>query len=100
MRLQYFQNLWPEARIDAMREAAVEYGKLVTLKKSVCAQWEDGCMHKWTGSMTEFLGQLEKDMDDIQEAVFKIESNTVDMVRKYQAHGIPVTWLQVLGIPF
>ena len=92
---KHFEDIWPEKRIECMREAAVEFGKLERLNSQLHESWSQDAEIDAESPCMEMLKSLEKDMDLVEEAVSKMDRCKVEMIRTYREHRIPVNWLQV-----
>ncbi|KAK3264360.1 hypothetical protein CYMTET_26898, partial [Cymbomonas tetramitiformis] len=87
--LKYFADIWPEDKVDAIREASTEYSKLELLCSKLCTIQDDDEVN-----YMEFLTMLEKEMERAEETFYSLLRERESIAKRLQSHGIPVTWLQ------
>ncbi|XP_011658695.1 protein CHUP1, chloroplastic isoform X2 [Cucumis sativus] len=91
--LKYFPR-WPEAKADALREAAFSYRDLKGLESKVC-MFRDNPKEE----MNVVLKRAQALQDRVEQSVSNMERTREFNCRKYQAFQIPCQWMFDSALP-
>ncbi|XP_076923994.1 protein CHUP1, chloroplastic-like [Bidens hawaiensis] len=84
---------WPESKADALREAAFDYQDLMKLESQVTNFADDPNL-----SCESALKKMYKLLEKVENSVYALLRTRDMAVSRYKEYGIPVNWLQDLGV--
>ncbi|KAJ7570171.1 hypothetical protein O6H91_01G108800 [Diphasiastrum complanatum] len=84
---------WPDAKADALREAAFEYQDLMKLETEVSSFKEDPCTPRDV-SFKKMLAMLEK----VEQSVYALLRTRDMAIARYKEYRIPTQWMLDSGL--